>query len=234
MQRFLLILVAASSAAYAAPVTSASCHAETTAVTVYGTSEASCFSHSIWASSSADAGFELLDAGLRARLFVGGGAESYKGGSVIDFDPDTFSSASVTVVLFTPGPPRLGSIHAELDYFTSASVDASAPGFGFSWSDPYGGSGFLDETEPIYLGVPLDARLSGDTGPAIICPPPGFCCTHCSSFSAVLSFSVYEADGITPVRLSLEPVPEPSTRALLLCSFAACAVLGVARAKRRT
>src|SRR5579875_2172796 len=168
-------------------------------------------------------------------IVVTGGATAYY--TVSGLPEPTLSATDTAVVNdidYTSGPMRPGYIHI-------AETISSLHGLvSTTWSLTdgslvYGGSPSLGQaclpgsssgkgcsgsaTLPFELGIPFQVMASASDGASISPGQTGYG----SGDQVTLTFSLFEADGTTPV--SFAPAPEPSQFALYLSGFLAVALL---------
>jgi hypothetical protein len=144
---------------------------------------------------------------------------------------DTFASASASVdseiTAISSGPPREGLVALFLAANTTNLFGIASATLQVG---PYETASAIINTQPFELGVPFQISLSvsaqGEGFPIV---GPGD-----ASVGAIVSFSLFESDGVTPV--SFSSTPEPSTIALCLTGLAAlvlASLTGAATVRKR-
>jgi hypothetical protein len=212
MHRFIFLMLAAVCVLRAAPFSTATCRLGTTTIT-----SSSC---SIpFVNPDGTSGFIEADASVSLQPNSGSvGADAGVGpaGVTPPSGADASASAGDTETFTTPGPPRPGLISVLLNSAGEEGGEATATVDGFSC----GGPGFCSSGGPdlpTELGVPFTIFLSASA----------FCCVPPAQGSASYEFTLFEADGTTPVPVipvgPPQPTPEPSTFGLALLSLIAWA-----------
>lgn len=130
-------------------------------------------------------------------------------------------SVSIQLTLDTPGDPRPGFflITGHSSPSTGSDTGYSESIFGYSIPYPYG-------VPPVPLSITLGEPFAFTYAQRMSCDDDGGLNFHCgnNTFSSQYDFHLYEADGVTPVLITVA-APEPSSATLLFLPLTALAVV---------
>jgi hypothetical protein len=186
-------------------------------------------SHATSASASASASFTLPTS--PGPLSVTANEEGSAKGYFDTFPIGTYgafftASNSIELTLNTPGNPRSG-------FFLITGSESDGVSFDGSLSETifgrFSGSSFMRPNIPLrLLSIALGEPFTFTYTQSIECfEGSGFICGSNNTASAHYDFHVYEADGVTPVLITLATAtPEPSSAALLFLSLTGLSIAG--------
>lgn len=221
MQRLIFVMLAAASVLSGTSFTSATCTLGNETIT----SSSGCFIFFVLPDGTSATIQAVPD--VTPLSFAAAGA-SLSASEAIPFNESSSATARYSQVFTTAGLPRPGIAQLQIFAFGQGGADSqvsigpySLSGAGCSLEPcTFGGSSL-----PFELGVPFTVSLSADAAFA----GPEFCLPETCPFGRadISTFSLFEANGSTPV--SFTPVPEPSIFGLLLFSLIAFAALHARR-----
>ena len=172
---------------------------------------------------------QATDSPLGNIVVIGGATASYTAVPGLSEPPlSATDQAVVDDTDYTSGPVRMGFIHitetiSSLHALptTTWSITGGPYSYGACLPGTSSGQGCTGSaTFAFELGIPFQVMASASDSVAVSPPETGYG----ASDQVTLTFSLFEADGTTPVAFS--PIPEPSAVTLSLFGFLAFAFLG--------